>query len=681
MAYALSMYRIAVDQILHGYSEGHRLIYGSFRLPQSDARTMLVLSDASGSGSRIPSEGYLTGYPLAESGKYVLARTWAAPEMSRPGCVWTHSLLIDFADLARLGSALDLLEYFRRPSRGDGSGYASQLKVEVTKVPTAVPPQDLWRAGQWVSALYGKPKGRIIAEREGLGDDKLVLAIWMQQWPRLRRAFRFCSFSADDRSTSVDNFDLQLMDAGRSTRSRMPDGVVASAVEQDDWLDALLDDLELPMRSDLRQFLRDVGSDLTNGRAAMVPLIHLHGALEPNAGSSRLAEAVSELERLGSGQGQMGRAAAARVVLSRSGIDDRRLLDFALQQARIDRDLLGIEPAIVGRALLRWKPDLLADSLAAEDPLQKAVEAALPGADPEELVNMFEAVPGATAAVLPSRPDVLERASFWRIATIDALGLIRSLDADQDHTARIVSALAEAARDDCSRLVVERFGINPVVVALSKMDVVEIRSRRGWVRAIAQRTNELAERMADGGLSHRPLLFVLSEILDPDAVPNSAGTDPWVAAVERTRTTDDMAAEDLLAAFLFNRARGWRSRSTGRLFFLSVQRLHEAMASERLSGEAWRIAKQRLPYGSIWRDWDQCEKIRHAVVDDFIDRELPPIEFGTVVDDGNLWKELVDLAADSLRGRRYLDKVGRALRGAYEGRWVERAKLIDRKVK
>ncbi|MFV0409885.1 MAG: hypothetical protein ACK5LJ_09380, partial [Paracoccus sp. (in: a-proteobacteria)] len=273
---------------------------------------------------------------------------------------------------------------------------------------------------------------------------------------------------------------------------------MAVEVGQGGWLDALVDDLELPARSDLRQFLRDVGSDVTNGRAAMVPLIRLHGALEPNAGLSGLANAVSGLEKLGSGQGRMGRAAAARVVLSRSEIDDRRLWDFALQEVRADRDLLGIEPAIVGGALLRWRPDLLVESLAEESPMQKAVEAALQGTVPEELVNVLAVVPGASAAVLPSRPDLLEHASFWRIANVDASGLIRSLDIDQDHAARIVNALAEAARDDCSRTIVDCFGISPVVAALSKMDVVGIRSRMAWVCAIAQRANELAERMADG---------------------------------------------------------------------------------------------------------------------------------------------------------------------------------------
>lgn len=681
MADALTRDRIKVDQTLHGYSEGHRLIEGSLKLPQSDARTMLVLSDASGSGSRIPANGYITGYPLAESGKYVLARTWAAPEMSRPGCVWTHSLLIDFADLARLGSVDELLDRLQRPSAGGGSAFAVQLEVMASRAPTPVAPSDLRRAGQWASALYGKPKDRIVDERERPEDDELIVAIWMQQWPRLRRAFRFCTFSAEDRSTSADAFDLQLMDVSRTSRSKVPGRAVASAKKRDDWIETLLDDLVTPTGSGLRQFLRDVGSDVTNGRAAMIPLVHLYAALEQNAGSFRLAEAVSELEQLGPNQGHMGRAVAARMVFSRPGLVDRRLLDFALQQVRADRELLGVEPLVVGRTLLRWKPDFLADDLPEGDPLHKAVDAALPEADAEELIDLIEAVPGAAMTVLPARPDVFERASFWRITSLDAPRLIGTLDAGQDGAVRIVGALMEAGRDECSAVMVDRFGIDPVVAALSTLDAAGIGSRLAWIRTIAHRIDDLAEGMSRGIIWHRPLLFALAEILAPESVPNGVGTDPWVTAVERTKTSDDMRGEDLLASFLFARARGWCSRSAGKLFILSVQRLHEAMASERLTNEAWRIAKPRLPYGSVWREWDQCEKLRNAVVDSFIDRELPPIEFGTVVDNDNLWKELVDLAADSFRGRRYLDKVRGALRGGDAAWREERAKIIDRRIK
>ena len=680
MADALNADRIKVDQTLHGYSEGHRLIEGSFKLPQPDARTMLVLSDASGSGSRIPPDGYLTGYPLAEVGKYVLARTWAAPEMSRPGCVWTHSLLIDFADLARLGSADELLEIFHRPSGIGGRGFGSRLEIELTRMPTTIPPHDLGRAAEWAGALYGKPKGRIIGEREGQRDDELVVALWMQQWPRLRRAFRFCSFATDARSTSSEVFDLQLVEGSRSSRSKVPGAVLASSVARGDWIQTLLDDLEMPSSSGLRRFLRDVGSDVANGRAAMVPLIQLFEALDPSADPRRLADAVSDLELLGPGQGRMGRAAAARAIFTKPHIADPRLFDFALEQVRSDKHLLGVDASVVGGALLRWRPDVLAEELDQADPLRRAVSAALAEATADELTAVVANVPVTAAVMVAARPDILERPSFWQIETIDAPRLISFQTVEPERASRIVRAMVHAGRDDCAWQAVERFGTGPVVTALSGLDATGIRSRAEWVRAFARRTDDVASLMASGVLSHRPLLFLLTETIDPDAVPNSVGTDPWVTAVEHTRTSDDVASEDLLAAFLFNRARGWRSRSAGRLFFLSVQRIHEAIAAARLSDAAWRLVGPKIP-SSMWRDWDRCDRLRHAVVDNFLDRDLPPIEFGTIVDDGKLWWELVNLAAESSRGRRYLDKVRKALRDGGEPWWAERAKLIDRKVK
>ncbi|ESZ12237.1 hypothetical protein X737_27925 [Mesorhizobium sp. L48C026A00] len=673
--------RIKVNQALHGYSEGHRLIEGSMKLPQADARTMLVLSDASASGARIPADGYLTGYPLPEAGKYALARTWAAPEMSRPGCVWTHSLLIDFADLARLASADDLLERFMCPSKGVTSTFGSPIEIEVTQTPATVSSPDIYRAGQWVSALYGKPRSRITAERTGSGDDELVAAIWMQQWPRLRRTFRFCSFTVEDRSTSADIFDLQLVDGSRSSRSRMPEGVPASSVEGGDWIKPLLDDLEHPSRSGLRRFLRNLGADVTNGRAAMASLIQLFSAVDPASDPDRIAGAVLELQRLGPTQGRMGRAAAAKVILSRPDLADRRLFEFALEQVRTDQDLLGIDATLVGRAILRWRPDLLGGTMPDEDPLQAAVDAILTDADADELVEVLTTAPDAMPAILAARPDILEKTSIWRIRSVDVTRLLQSVDVDQDHAAAIAAAMIAAGRDDCSSLAVDRLGVCAVVRALIETSRGDTQSISPWLRTVAGKTDELAACLAEGVLTDRSLLIGLAAILDPDAVPNSVGQDPWVTAVEYSRALVDDGGEDILASFLFCRAMGWRSRSAGRLFFLSVQRLHEAMAARRLSDAAWRLTDRRLPWVAPWRDWDRCERLRRAVVDQFIERDLPPLEFGTVVDDGKLWSRLVDLAADSFRGRRYLERVRQVLGNGSDGWWHERARVIERKAK
>lgn len=679
MADALKPRRFKVEQTLHGYSEGHRLIAGSAKLPQPDARLMLVLSDASGGGGRIPSEGYLTGYPLPTAGKYVLARTWAAPEMGRPGCVWTHSLLVDFADLARLVSPEDLLQNFARPSGGASSAYGVPVDFSVGSATSEVAEGDVERLGQWLEALYGHPRSRIAAERTGTGDDALVLAVWMQQWPRLRRAFRFCTQVVDDRSNGTDIFDLQLIDGGRSGhRSRLSNAVLASTVTTSGRVASLVEDMLRPGRSELRSFLREVGGDVSGGRAVMLPLVSLFEALDPSAEPAKVVGAISAVEELGASQAGLARAAAARLLFSRPDAMDDALATFAFEQVASSKDLLGIDPGHIGRALLEWRPDGLASALTEGGALRTAVEAVLPTINADDLASALSRNPDALVDLIPARPDLLESPALWRTGLSSPV-LLGAANPSAERATAVIMAMMDAGRADGAEAAVRQLGARPVIRALG--ECIDSRPDDAWFRVVASRPEELAACMADGTLRNRRVLLALCYMLDPDTVPNAIGEDPWVTAVHQSLPSGDRADEDMLAAFLFCRALGWTSRSQGRLFFLSVQRLHEASAMDRLHGAARHLTERRLPFVLSWREWDRCERIRKAVVDHFVDRDLPPLEFGTVVDDGKLWSKFVDFAADSGRGTRYLDRVRRSLREGPDQWWHDRAKIIDRKIR
>ena len=109
-----------IDQNLHGYADGHRLLAGSIDLPRQEKYAVLGLSDMSGRSMVSGFEEYLTGYPLPAAGLYAFARTWYAPEMERPGCVWTHTLLIREQDLGGVHHLGLLRRLFRRPNKSDG---------------------------------------------------------------------------------------------------------------------------------------------------------------------------------------------------------------------------------------------------------------------------------------------------------------------------------------------------------------------------------------------------------------------------------------------------------------------------------------------------------------------------------------------------------------------------------
>lgn len=120
---------IVINQALHGYKQGHELLASSIDLPSSDKRKMLYLSDSSGSEFSEAFDGYLEGYPLSQD-NYVLSRTWRATEMKRPGCVWTHSLIVSRNDFAKLDTLYSLFSFFKRPdSTEDFAQYKKKLTV------------------------------------------------------------------------------------------------------------------------------------------------------------------------------------------------------------------------------------------------------------------------------------------------------------------------------------------------------------------------------------------------------------------------------------------------------------------------------------------------------------------------------------------------------------------------
>ena len=140
------MAKPALHQLLHGYAEGHRLLEGSFTLQDDLTRLMLRMSDLSGSSMVTGFEDYITGYPLASINAYALAKTWYAPEMPRPGCVWTHTLVIPSQVLTEIPSLRILLALFKRPTEEAFRGrYGTDLRLDTVLsqgMPSPASPHD-----------------------------------------------------------------------------------------------------------------------------------------------------------------------------------------------------------------------------------------------------------------------------------------------------------------------------------------------------------------------------------------------------------------------------------------------------------------------------------------------------------------------------------------------------------
>lgn len=445
-----------IHQALHGHNDGHRLIASSVSLSTVDTRTMIVMSDLSGAGVKLEVSGYLTGYPLEGAGKYVLARTWAAPEMPRPGCVWTHSLIIENADLAAFKSAAGLLASFQQPG-------GAQAKAEYSS-PTTISIEDdmvrrvplTQREREIVNALYAAPEKLIVVKADDAEEDeRLLTEVWMQQWPRLRRAFRFCTLAGTDRSKKErpDRHPAHAFD--RSPDALKISGfVVPSDVMSERGLEPLLVDLEGGEPTQVREFLRRTGGDVEDGRQAMLPLCRMYSSVFAG-GRPDLLSAVSalvSLDAFGPRQARSVRALVARRAVEE--VDDA-VFEFVVDSPEQTRGQA--DPATsadrITMTLWRRSPDRFFDALDAGGVIGRGAAEALSTISTNELVTGLTSAPHLADRVAKRRPDVLSRTEYWLLDTAD-VDLLDNVDADQAE--RVAPALLEAGVAAAAPVIVDR---------------------------------------------------------------------------------------------------------------------------------------------------------------------------------------------------------------------------------
>ena len=681
---------LKVHQALHGYADGHRQLACSVSLPTKDARLMLVMSDVSGPGVASLGLPYLTGYPLAESGMYALARTWPAPEMSRPGCVWTHTMLIGFADLATLVSPSAIAELLQRPT--------TKVPLDVYSTDVVLEPQDhsvghLFspEASSWfaklASAVYEHPDAQIWARRsEGRDVDDAVLRLWDQQWPRLKRSFRFCTLTSRDRSQEGMPFDLQLTPGSESSShlrfASTAEDFEATSSSTGPWLDDLLHDAQFPHASTLRPFLRKLGADMLGGREAMRPFCSLHAALEATDADG-VSDAVKRIEASPMfSASELVRSIVVQAAMTNFSSVDAHVLDFV-----IDNFPLLSEAAVsenqASLAQMLWQRDprrLLELSSDSRAEVRDAIRAGVKAIPADEVMDRLPQVDDLALPLLSLLPATAEAPHFWaRTQLLPTLAARAGVELTKDAVLRAmmlgltepasiqaaVQAVGPLAAFDCLQRLVDSSHFDD--------------QARPWLRIVCADTNAVAQFLANRSALTSKLLLLLTDTIGPDAVPNDVGVDPWYSALHSVVAAEGRLPFEL-QVFGFRRALGRRSRSVEELLKVTFEPLHAAAESGTFPEQQWKLLESSLPWALFGQEWDKATRLRRATARKCLDLQLRAEGLIQLVHADELFLQLVAEIWELWGGSRYLRSVYEALDlGAPRTRLLER--FIKRKSK
>ncbi len=554
-----------VHQALFGYDAGHRLLASSTPLDPATESALSRLTDGTGATDVPGFDGHLAGYPLP-GGAYALSRTWTAPEIPRPGAVWTHVLLLDRRHLGASFAPAGLAAMLTRPG-DDDDGYARPLDFPEGQSKRPRPlgdgAPDRWREA--LSALFESDKraGSAWLTAQATADaEPALLALWQWLWPALRRSFAFSAGATGARRTADRPFDLLVVPAVRQMTARAdlgppPEGRSLSA-------DLIADDLAGRLPPSFGDFCRFCGAETASRSAAAELALAWRDAVTAAPGE----DAAAVLRRLATSAADRYPAPSSMRRYKRALVHpDRRLpaawtADDAVRVLATTRLALAVAAQDVDVASLTAAArDPQALALAAGAPPRPAGDgtaaAALPaaadlairtGAGPDWLPAVAAHAP-ATAAALLDRPPGGGRTAwaraFWALPEQD-----RDAVADPGPAPELSWLPARAPRPSAGeRLLAAYCAVDAAAVTAFANELAALPDRQAaaWTGALADPAAVAAVVGQAPGLEPAAAAALLAALSPSAATARSAGLRPW-RGLALSRPPAATAAHALLLA-------------------------------------------------------------------------------------------------------------------------------------
>ncbi len=642
-----------LDQCLFGYEDGHRLLASSIPLGD-EASSLTEVSDLAPGTVFGQSDGYWTGVPAPRIGRYALLRTWPAPEMSRPGCVWTHALLLEPSVLGDVPDLAILMAFASRPSGlSDRSRYRDSLTFDSRAVEAAISsrPVEDRIVRDLLTALYAATVRAVRVGVPAPGQaDPAVFAVWSQQWPRLRRNLRFQTAATRvPRSSSVTRLDvaLQLEAADRSVDGSSGGG----------WIKAAAADVAGGPGGALRLFLRRYGQDVRRQRASFQPLVEvklLHDGLEEDAGP-RLLKLVTGSFPIREDAASLKQDVVDGVLVPRAQLEV--LWDV------ITHGGASVFPpptdAGMARLALLWperSQDLLqlAESTAhAADPLGTSVFDIVTGSVPlEKFWTLTASYPRVRERMVAARPDLMVSNGVLALDNVALASLLGLVSTEAQVAGELISILLSRDDNKLAEVAMGRFPqiVASQVVAAADRDTVTV--SRAWMRSVIRRPAVLLDPVVMGQITRKSLLYDLAEALGwltPEVA--AAGTEPWIAALVNIANDLSDDRRDTLHAFLVALALASGGDGGRRVLEKLFNDVHDQLLKSRLPWRAREILSPFLPDLGWAGGWDFGLRLRLAVAAAYVLNGYAPESYGALARGLKARTMLADAAAEVPGGK------------------------------
>jgi hypothetical protein len=641
---------LQIEQLLFGYDRGHTLLASSETSSKKLAASLLSDTDWD-PRIEIGTECYLSGRPVAGEKRYALMKTWRAPEMPRPGCVWTHVLLFDDADLSRITQLNSILARFQKPKAvGEYREFSKHMELDLLTDSQGIQSINPETIFELVVRTYSENDKRSVL-RPSKDTEAAMLALWSQQWPALRRQFSFRLAPLTGQKTrSKSNFDIEFTPT-KSKEAKDFEPVDNAIVSE------IANDVAQMSSTHFRRFLWRYGADTGSKKEDLVKLAQLYEILfSPESSASYIKKTLSSITRwypLPEEAGLLKREMMQPTTAEFSVLPNLDQFEILQTIAKMPNSNALPDPEPVEQSTVQtWvtaHPLELAALLSKEASRKGPfVESLFYGIKPQKNIDfLWGLFKDSETAFLRASGRSIEHLADSRVDALSdeaLLSLLQDSRAKKPSVAKLVQFIigrnhaglvkmvADCAPEAVTASVIDGISASPLEASphIGKIWIEYVKDRPEWIINYAK-----------NAAKRRSQLLACRYLLNADKrhVPIAV----WAERLEETK--DDLSSSTALEfqVFLLVQAFHEPSDCSQVLVRDAFDAVYEALSNRKLAWRTENYLIDYLPSIGWYSNWDKCLRLQIAIVALWKGSGLPKRALQEITRSERLKEELYDL--------------------------------------
>lgn len=620
------MDEIRVEQFLFGYDNGHKVLNASIQDRLIQQKDMEILSDASGNGRF---DNYITCFPLVKDGYYVFSKTWYANEMARPGCVWTHALLISFDDLKKNAGCINLQSLFRRPNvKEQFDEYKETIYIKGDKTSS-----DSTYYHYVVYTMFYCNKKAIIEDLMFEEYEPAILDVLLKLPIDVLKSFSVCTCSYSNRYINNEVFSYQVTYSGNAKKlARELEDVILykskNVIEEYPlWVKYLVRKYQNNEQDELYKYCLEYEEC---DRLFIQEFSKLLYAMKEFQEKGNLKEFLMLSHKL-----ELGNCIYDRTIESLFIRDDTTMHDRFLEEGIIDQllaEMQNKEGIFVKKKLKNDISMRHAKRLYKQRDRKKIygifekfihkelnengdkiIRQFIKLLKPSDLYELFDMDKNICSVVVSIDSRLLQCKNIWKQSVnyqLEMLSCVRGKDISDVNS--ILMSIIDNSKEDIGEEVYEIFGDSLIdcLYAYYKDTIIhDVERINSWIPYLVLKKNRYVEFLSE--ISNVELLLALMSNVNSYTIFENCELQAWIDAFSKNIDYINKSHEYAIAVFLLPIVLQY-DKTPDRIINLVYDVLYHKLERSEMDYHDWKKIEVLLPQVDIEQSWDKCMRLRLA---------------------------------------------------------------------